>query len=68
MRFRLFSVKNSDFSDFVDFFLYFLTYFFDDLLNLGLLPFLKPSITHGSPIVVFYLKSGKKIGLPMPSD
>ena len=66
MHFRPFPVKKkkSDFSDFFPIsplFQIFSAIFFDDLLNIGLLPPppLKPSTPHGSPIVVFYKKYGK---------
>ena len=67
MHFRPFSVKKkSDFSDFADF-LYFLTDFFDDLLNIGL----PPPETPDSPRVPhcrFILKIGKKSGKNRISD
>ena len=73
MHFRPFLVKKfrffSDFAAFSDFSPIF--FFFDDLLNIGLLPLpLKPPIPHGSPIFVFYKKIRKnreKIGFLKPT-
>ena len=71
MHFRPFSVKKiSDFSDFFPIstlFQIFSPIFFDDLLNIGLLPPpIKPPIPPGPPLS-FFIKNKEKIGFPMPT-
>ena len=71
MHFRPFSVKkyirfSSDFAAFSDYF-HPIFFFFTIFLRLGLPLPLKPSIPHGSQIVVFYKKNKEKIGFPMPT-
>ena len=57
--FKKTGLKPKNYTDFSDFAASsgFFTDFFDDLINIGLLPPpLKPAIPHGSSIVVFYKK------------